>query len=330
VKLIRLGATGTYVSALGLGGLSFGRETPEDEAVRIIGAYLDAGGNLIDTADIYGRGRSEEIIGAAVRQHRDEIVLMSKARFRLSPHPNDAGSSRRHLMAALDGSLRRLGTDRLDVWMLHAWDPHTPLWETLDTLNDTIRAGKVRYLGASIFAGWQLAAALGVAAETGCEPFTVVSPEYSLVTRGVERDVLPLCAAAGLAVLPWSPLGGGILAGRYRTVAERPEARRADARWNEASAQVVDAVRAVAARLGHTPAEVALAWLRGRPAVVAPIVGVRTLEQLDALLAAADLTLSDADRADLDAASTIRLGYPHDVDPENSDAPTDLGTPWRK
>jgi aryl-alcohol dehydrogenase-like predicted oxidoreductase len=330
VKLVRLGPTGTYVSALGLGGLSFGRETPGDEAARIIGAYLDAGGNLIDTADIYARGRSEEIIGAAVRHRRDEVVLMSKARFRLGPHPNDAGSSRRHLMAALDGSLRRLGTDRLDVWMLHAWDPHTPLWETMGTLDDAIRAGKVRYLGASIFAGWQLAAALGVAAGTGREPFTVVSPEYSLIARGVERDVLPMCAAAGLAVLPWSPLGGGVLSGRYQTLAERPEAHRADARWTEASARVVAAVRAVAARLGHTPAEVALAWLRGRPSVVAPIIGVRTLEQLDAHLAAADLTLTDADRADLDQASAIRLGYPHDVDPENGDAPADLGTPWRK
>ena len=330
MKLIQLGVTGTYVSALGLGGLSFGRETPEDEAARIVGAYLDAGGNLIDTADIYGRGRSEEIIGQALRRRRDEVVLMSKARFRLGPHPNDAGSSRRHLITALEGSLRRLGTDRLDVWMLHAWDPHTGLPETLETLNSAVQAGKVRYLGASIFAGWQLAAALGVAAQAGGEPFTVASPEYSLVTRGVERDVLPLCAAAGLAVLPWSPLAGGILAGRYRTAADRPRSRRADARWNEASAQVVDAVRAVAARLGRTPAEVALAWLRGRPSVVAPIIGVRTLEQLDAQLAAADLTLSEADSADLDAASAIRLGYPHDVDPESDDAPADLGAPWRE
>lgn len=323
MELTPLGSTGIHVSRLGLGGLTFGRETAADEATTIIHAYLDAGGNLLDTADIYGKGRSEEIIGEALRGCRDEVVLMSKARFRMGPHPNQAGASRRHLLSALESSLRRLRTDHLDVWVLHAWDPFTAPWETLSTLDEVVRAGKVRYTGASIFTGWQLAHCLGLSLRHGLTPFAVVHPEYSLAVREAEREILPFCRAAGLACLPWSPLGGGVLSGAGAHSA------RAKARWNPETARLAEHLVALGARLGRTPAEIALNWLLRQQSVTAPILGTRTLAQLKENLRCLEWTLDDADLADLDSRSAIRLGYPHDVDGAGSED-TVLRTPWRE
>jgi aryl-alcohol dehydrogenase-like predicted oxidoreductase len=339
VRLRQLGPTGVFVSELGLGGLTFGREADESECRAIIGAYLEAGGNLIDTADIYGKGRSEEIIGRALAGRRDDVVLMSKARFRLGPHPNQAGSSRRHLMTALEGSLRRLGTDHLDVWLLHAWDPVTPVVETLTTMDAAIRAGKVRYFGLSIFTGWQAAHLLGLACARGLEPPVLLHPEYSLAMRDAERDLLPLCRAAGLAVLPWAPLAGGVLTGKYsrgdipvtsRAYGDSGTAAAARERLTARAGQIALAVAEVAAATGRSPAQVALNWLVGRPGVTAPIIGARTADQLRENLGATGWTMDGDHRARLDEVSQIELGYPHDVDDEDTSARTVLRTPWRE
>jgi aryl-alcohol dehydrogenase-like predicted oxidoreductase len=339
VRLRRLGPTGVFVSELGLGSLTFGREADEAECREMVATYLDAGGNLIDTADIYGKGRAEEIVGRALAGRRDDVLVMSKARFRMGPHPNQAGSSRRHLMAALEGSLRRLRTDYLDLWVLHAWDPATPVAETLSALDAAVRAGKVRYTGISIFAGWQAAHVLGLAAARGLEPPVLLHPEYSLAVRDAERDLLPFCAAAGLAVLPWAPLGGGVLTGKYRQgqIPERTRAHGASRTAESARTRLTalalaigDAVAEIAAETGRTPAQVALNWLADRPTVTAPVMGARSVQQLRENLGAAGWTMEPRHRSRLDAVSQIDLGYPHDLDDEDTSARTVLRTPWRE
>jgi aryl-alcohol dehydrogenase-like predicted oxidoreductase len=339
VRLRQLGPAGVFVSELGLGGLTFGREADEAQSRAVIGAYLEAGGNLIDTADIYGKGRSEAIIGRALAGRRNDVVLMSKARFRLGPHPNQAGSSRRHLMTALEGSLRRLRTDHLDVWMLHAWDPVTPVIETLTTMDAAVRAGKVRYTGLSIFTGWQAAHMLGLACARRLEPPVLLHPEYSLAVRDAERELLPLCSAAGLAVLPWAPLAGGVLTGKYsrgdipvasRAHGESGPAVAARERLTARAGQIALAVADVAAAAGRSPAQVALNWLAGRPGVTAPIIGARTADQLRENLGATGWVMDGEHRTRLDEASRIELGYPHDVDDEDTSARTVLRTPWRE
>jgi aryl-alcohol dehydrogenase-like predicted oxidoreductase len=339
VRLRQLGPAGVFVSELGLGGLTFGREADEAQSRAVIGAYLEAGGNLIDTADIYGKGRSEAIIGRALAGRRNDVVLMSKARFRLGPHPNQAGSSRRHLMTALEGSLRRLRTDHLDVWMLHAWDPVTPVIETLTTMDAAVRAGKVRYTGLSIFTGWQAAHMLGLACARRLEPPVLLHPEYSLAVRDAERELLPLCRAAGLAVLPWAPLAGGVLTGKYsrgdipvtsRAHGDSGPAVATRERLTARAGQIALAVADVAAAAGRSPAQVALNWLADRPGVTAPIIGARTADQLRENLGAIGWVMDGEHRTRLDEASRIELGYPHDVDDEDTSARTVLRTPWRE
>jgi aryl-alcohol dehydrogenase-like predicted oxidoreductase len=339
MRLRKLGPAGIFVSEIGLGGLTFGRETDEAECRAIIAAYLDAGGNLIDTADIYGKGRSEEIIGRALAGRRDDVVLASKARFRMGPHLNQAGSSRRHLMTAIEGTLRRLRTDYLDLWQLHAWDPATPVAETLSAMDAAVRSGKVRYIGLSNFTGWQAAHTLGLAAARGLEPPVALHPEYSLAVRDAERELIPFCRAAGLAVLPWAPLSGGLLSGKYhggqipadsRAHGDSGPARGERARMTATALEQTDAVAEVAAVLGRSPAQVALNWLIDRPTVTAPVVGARTLGQLLDNLGAAGWTMDPGQRARLDTVSGIELGYPRDTDDEDTDARTVLRTPWRE
>lgn len=313
-----LGRSGTVVSRLGLGTMTFGAETPEAEAHAQLDRFLDAGGTFVDTADVYSRGASEEIIGrwlAARPGVRDRVVLATKGRFPMGADPNEVGLSRRWLTRALDGSLRRLGVDAVDLYQAHAWDPHTPVEETLRFFDDVVRAGKVRYVGLSNFTGWQVQKTVDLADARGLVRPVTLQPQYNLLAREIEWEVVPACRAEGLGLLPWSPLGGGWLTGKYRRdtpptgatrLGENPQRgveaygrRNAEARtWD-----VLDAVRAVAEGRGVTMAQVALSWLVDRPAVTSVILGARTVDQLIDCLGAAGLHLTGEEAARLDAAS---------------------------
>ena len=316
-----LGGTGIRVSELCLGAMTFGREADEATSRRMVDRFLDAGGNFLDTANVYNEGHSEEITGRAIAAKRDEVVLATKVRFATGPGPNDVGLSRRHIRLAVEASLRRLGTDWIDLYQVHCWDERTPLEETLSTLDDLVEQGKVRYLGASNFAAWHLATALGMSALHGWERFSCLQPEYSLITRDIERELLPLCQAEGLAVIPWSPLAGGILTGKYRRGEDLPAGTRGgDAeepitftyRLDDRAWRIVDALGKVAADLGKTSAQVALNWIANRPGITAPIIGARNLEQLDDNLASVGFELDEQQSIALFWASAFPRGYPYD------------------
>src|SRR6478672_201155 len=308
----QLGRTGTRVSELCLGTMTFGNEADESTSRQIVDRFVDAGGNFVDTANVYSQGVSEEITGRAIAGKRDQIVVATKARFAMGGDTNAVGSSRRNLRAACEASLRRLGTEWIDLYQVHMWDKHTPLEETLSTLDDLVREGKVRYIGASNFAGWHLAKALGLSALHEWEPFVSLQPEYSLITRDIERELLPQCKEEGLAVLPWSPLAGGVLSGKYKKDSDFPAGTRGadtenpitftyrldDRAWN-----VVDAVGKVAAEIGKTPAQVALNWVVNRPGITAPIIGARNLTQLEDNLGAIGWQLEKPQRDTLAWAS---------------------------
>jgi aryl-alcohol dehydrogenase-like predicted oxidoreductase len=322
-----LGRSGCAVSSLALGTMTFGVETGEQEAHQQLDWFLDAGGTLVDTADVYGAGRSEEIIGRWLASRPAEVtrpvVLATKGRFPVEDSPNGAGLSAVHLTRALEGSLRRLGVEAVDLYQLHAFDPWTPLEETLRTLDGFARAGKIRYWGVSNFTGWQLTKAVHLARALNVPGPVTVQPQYSLLVRETEWEIVPAVLDAGLGLLPWSPLGGGWLSGKYQRdvrpsgatrLGEDPargmEAydRRGTARtWN-----VIEAVRKIAAGRGASMAEVAVAWVTARPGVTSTILGARTLAQLQANLRAADLQLAPEETAQLDAVSDPRpADYPY-------------------
>jgi aryl-alcohol dehydrogenase-like predicted oxidoreductase len=321
MELRSLGSTGIRVSELCLGAMTFGREADEATSTAMVDRFIEAGGNFVDTADVYSDGVSEEITGRILKDKRDEIVLATKIRFPTGPGPNDVGSSRRHIRLGVEASLRRLGTEWIDLYQLHCWDARTPLEETISTLDDLVHEGKVRYVGASNYAAWQLMKALGIAALHGWEPFISLQPEYSLITRDIERELLPLCRSEGLAVLPWSPLAGGILTGKYEKDADLPQnTRGGDAdepitftyRLDERAWKVVDAVTTAAEQIGKTPAQVALNWVLHRRGVTAPIIGARNVEQLDANIGATGWQLEDEQGKALAWASAFPRGYPYD------------------
>jgi aryl-alcohol dehydrogenase-like predicted oxidoreductase len=320
LRLRRLGTTGVEVSELGLGALTFGRETDEATSSRIVDIYAEAGGNLIDTADVYND--SEEVLGRILRGRRDDFVLATKVGLP-TQGPNRVGASRVHLVRQCERSLRRLDTEWIDLYQVHVWDPVTPLDETVSALDDLVRSGKVRYVGVSNWAAWQIAKGLGVAALGQRQAFCSLSPQYSLLERDVERELMPLCLSEGLAVLPWSPLGGGVLSGKYRRDDPPPEGSRAARLSNstasvqrrladERSFTIVQAVQDVSDATGRSSAQVALNWLLDRPAVTAPIIGVRSLQQLENNLDAAGWRLDPEHRRRLDEVSAVTLGYPHD------------------
>jgi aryl-alcohol dehydrogenase-like predicted oxidoreductase len=321
-----LGSSGCAVSSLCLGTMTFGAETDEPGAHAQLDRFHEAGGTMVDTADVYGGGRSEEIIGrwfasrpAAVTE---PVVLATKGRFpsSLADGPNGAGLSARHLTRALDASLRRLGRDSVDLYQVHAYDPLTPLEETLRALDGFVRAGKVRYWGLSNFTGWQLTKAVHLARALNVPAPVTIQPQYSLLARETEWEIVPAALDAGLGLLPWSPLGGGWLSGKYRRdlrpagatrLGEDPDRgmeaygrRGTDRTWH-----VVDAVQKVAEERGVSMAEAAIAWVTARPGVSSTILGARTTSQLEANLRAAGLRLSPAETAALDAASD-----PHPAD----------------
>ncbi len=323
MELRPLGRTGIRVTEACLGAMTFGRETPEDESNAILDRYLDAGGNFIDTANVYNRGASEEILGRALGARRENIVLATKCRMPMGDGPNLQGASRRVIREQVEASLRRLQTDWIDLYQIHCWDANTPLEETLSTLHDLVHEGKVRYIGASNYTGWQLATALGVSKQHGWEPYISIQPQYSLVTRDIERELLPLAEYAGLAVLPWSPLGGGLLSGKYRAGEAPPDdSRAADTTpsavlmrmriQEDRNFAVAQAVQDVAADLGKTMAQVALNWVLHRPGVTAPILGARTVAHIDDNLGAIGWKLDADALARLEDASAIERGYPYD------------------
>jgi aryl-alcohol dehydrogenase-like predicted oxidoreductase len=300
-----------------LGTMTFGTETGEAGAHQQLDQFVDAGGTLVDTADVYGGGTSEEIIGrwfaSRPAQVTERVVLATKGRFPLGGAPNDAGLSAVHLTRALDASLRRLGRDAVDLYQVHAYDPLTPLEETLRTLDGFVRSGKIRYYGLSNFTGWQLTKTVYLARELNVAPPVTLQPQYSLLAREIEWEIVPAAMDAGLGLLPWSPLGGGWLSGKYRRDQRPAGATRLgedpdrgmeayDRRSTGRTWRVIDAVQKVADDRGVSMAEVALAWVTGRPAVSSTILGARTTDQLQTNLRAAGLRLTP-ETAVLDAAS---------------------------
>jgi aryl-alcohol dehydrogenase-like predicted oxidoreductase len=324
-----VGNTGLRVSELCLGCMTFGRESDEETSRRMIERFVEAGGNFLDTADAYSAGRSEEIVGRALKGRRQEFVVATKVYFRMGPGPNDFGLSRRHIMDACEASLRRLQTDYVDLYQAHCWDRYTPLDETLAAFDDLVRSGKVRYVGVSNFTGWQLMKALWLSDRHGWARFICLQPRYNLVDRQVERELLPICRAEGLGVIPWSPLGGGFLSGKYRRDAAMPEdARiaRAEPHWAESMERqgterawrTLDVVGEIARQRGKSSAQVALAWLKAQPGVTAPILGTRTLEQLEDNLGCLGWELTPEEMARLDAASALEDVYPYQFQRDNA------------
>ena len=322
----QLGRSGLRVSALALGTMTFGGignfaktgDTGVPGASRLLDICLDAGINLVDTADVYSRGRSEEILGHAMAGRRHRFIVATKARFRMGDGPNDAGLSRQHLIAACEASLRRLRCEHIDLYQLHQWDGQTPLEETLEALETLRRAGKIRYVGASNFSGWHLMKALAAAERGAGGRFVSQQIYYSLQAREAEYELVPVSVDQGLGILVWSPLAGGLLSGKYRRGQPAPEGSRVFHNWGEppirdeaALYSVIETLVEVAEARGATASQVALAWLLGRPAVTSLIIGARTEAQLTANLASVSLHLTAEERARLDAASAPPLLYPY-------------------
>ncbi|GAB3429412.1 aldo/keto reductase [Flindersiella endophytica] len=307
----RLGSTGLKVSELCMGTMTMGRATDEQTARVLLDRFADAGGIFLDTADVYTEGRSEEIVGRWLNgRRRSDFVVATKVRGRTGQGPNDAGLSRKHIYASVETSLRRLQTDHIDLYQIHSLDYETPIEETLATLDDLVRSGKVRYIGTSNVSGWYLQKVIEVARRNGWEAYVSTQPRYNLLARGPERNgLVSVCQQEGLGLLPWSPLYGGWLSGKYRRgMGGAPDgSRMAERSWiptwtwelidRDDAWPVIDEVTAVAGETGRTPAQVSLRWLLQRPAVTAPIIGARTLEQLDDNLGALGWELS-ADHMD--------------------------------
>ncbi|GAA1893904.1 aldo/keto reductase [Asanoa iriomotensis] len=314
-----LGRSGLAVSRLALGTMTWGADTDTDDAAAQLKGFVDAGGNLVDTADVYGDGEAEAVIGSLLDTliPRDDLLIATKGGLRPGSGRRRDGS-RGHLLSSLDASLRRLGTDHVDLWQVHGYDESTPLEETLAALDYAVTSGRVRYAGVSNFSGWQTArAAAWQQALPGRTPVVATQVEYSLLERGIEREVLPACEALGLGVLAWSPLGRGVLTGKYR------HGRPADSRaasphfgpfvatyLDSQSSAIVEAVATAAGGLGVSPLEVALAWVRDRPGVVAPVLGARTVGQLLGALKVEAMTLPSEIETALDDVSAIPVGYP--------------------
>ncbi|WP_049574023.1 aldo/keto reductase [Streptomyces sp. SBT349] len=323
----QLGRSGLRMSALTMGTMTFAGKgmfgalgaTEGKAARRQVGMALDAGVNCFDTADMYSDGAAEEILGEALRGRRDDVLVSSKVRMVVGEGPNEGGASRHHILRQVENSLRRLRTDHLDIYHVHDWDGQTPLEETLHTLDTLVRDGKVRYLGVSNYAGWQLMKALATADAHGYQRFVSNQIHYSLESRDAEYELVPLSLDQGLGVMVWSPLAGGLLTGKYRRGQTAPQGtRQVDERWNEPPVRdrerlydIIEVLVDVAAAHAVPPAQVALAYLLRKPGVTSVVIGARKDEQLADNLAAADLTLTQEDLAALDKISTPYLIYPH-------------------
>jgi aryl-alcohol dehydrogenase-like predicted oxidoreductase len=323
-----LGKTGLKVSELCLGAMTFGRENEatEEESFQMMDRFVAAGGNFIDTANVYSAGVSEEIVGRWLKkQRRDDLVIATKVRFPMGRGPNDDGLSRKHILSSVETSLRRLQTDYLDLYQVHCWDEKTPLEETLSTLNDLVRKGVVRYLGASNFVGWQLQRAIDASRANGWEAFASLQPQYNLLCRSTEWELIPLSMREGLGVIPWSPLRGGWLSGKFkRGMTAPPEGSRIQIaekkdwgeKWSaynhEQTWRTLDGLHEVAAAVNRSAAQVAINWLLQKPGVTAPIIGARRIQQLESNLSSAGWSLSPDQVTKLDEASEVSVPYPYD------------------
>ncbi|WP_410819979.1 aldo/keto reductase [Micromonospora sp. 050-3] len=330
MKYRLLGTTGVYVSEISLGAMTFGGSGHPlwgtlgglalPEVQRLVDTALDAGVNFVDTADGYSDGESEELLGKALGKRRRDVVLATKVHSRTGPGPNDVGTSRLHIMQNLEDSLRRLGTDHIDLYQIHNFDHITPMEEMLRALDDAVRQGKVRYIGAANFAAWQISKALGISAREKLAGFVSVQEYYSLLGRDVERDVVPMALNEGVGVTVWSPLAGGFLSGKVSRDGAVADSGARSAQPGYASFTpfdpehafgVVDVLKGVAERHEVSPARVAVAWLLSRPAVTSVIVGARKHEQLVDNIAASDLTLTAEDLTELDEATKLPVAYPN-------------------
>ncbi|MBN1246701.1 MAG: aldo/keto reductase [Anaerolineae bacterium] len=321
-----LGNTGLQVSELCLGSMTFGWTTSKEDSFRALDRFVETGGNFIDSADVYAGGASEMIVGEWLRSRsRDDLVIATKVRFSTGEDPNAIGLSRKHIVAAMEASLRRLQTDYIDLYQVHAWDNRTPLAETLRTLDDLVTAGKVRYIGASNYTGWQLQKAIDLSRQLGLEPFVSLQPLYNLLDRSTEWELVPVCQNEGLGIIPWSPLRGGWLAGKYHRGMEAPvkgsRVEMAEERgWGETFTDyatehtwhLLDVLYAIADECDREPAQVAIRWLMQRPGVTAPIIAARTLKHLESNLGATGWALTDDQMTRLNAASDRPLPYPYD------------------
>jgi len=321
----QLGRSGLQVSVLGLGTMGFGGggnfanvgQIGVEGATRQLDLCLDAGVTFVDTANVSSTGVSEEIVGKAIGGRRERIVLATKARFPMGEGANDAGLSRRHLISECEASLRRLGTDYIDLYQVHEWDGLTPLEETLETLDTLVRSGKVRYVGCSNYSGWQMTKALGLSDRLGYQRFVSEQVYYSLQARDIEYEIVPAAVDQGVGILVWSPLAGGLLSGKYRRDREAPAGSRHLTDWDEPPVRdeeglydIIEALVEIGEAHDVSAAQVALAWTLGRPGIASAIVGARTEEQLADNLRAAELELGAEERARLDELSAPPLLYP--------------------
>lgn len=323
MQIRNLGRTGLKVSNLCLGAMTFGNDDwgcDEPTSKRIVHQFLDHGGNFIDTADAYSAGVSEEITGRAIVDRRSSVVIATKVLAPMGKSANDRGLSRKHILDAVDASLKRLQIDYIDLYQVHGFDERTPIDETLRALEDCVRSGRVRYIGCSNHFAWQLMKAIALSRELGTARYDCVQPNYSLVTRAIEREMLPLCIDQGVGVIPFSPLAGGVLTGKIRPGEDPPAGTRAALNpfggnfyTEERKLVIAQVVVEVAESVGATPSQVALSWCANQPGITSPIFGARTLEQLEDNLGAADLELDDEANKRLDDASRLDLEYPADI-----------------
>lgn len=313
-----LGRSGLAVSELCLGTMTFGNTTSETDSIQMIHRFLDKGGNFLDTANVYVSGRSEEIVGKAIQDRRSEVVLATKVRMQMSEDINGAGLSRKHILDGVDASLKRLNTDYIDLYQVHTWDHATPIEETLRTLDDLVTSGKVRYIGCSNFFAWQLMKSLAVSERDRYVRFVSIQPQYSLVSREMDREMLSLCLEENVGIIPWAPVGGGFLTGRYTR--EEPTSGRLTAKVGESSWElratknnfaILDLVREAAEELDRTPAQIALNWLLQRKGITSPIFGASTLEQFEDNMGAVGWTMPATIWDKLDEASKLPSEYPN-------------------
>ncbi len=301
-----LGRSGLKVSAAGLGANRFGNKCDLDTTKRILHAALDLGINFVDTADVYAAGKSEEYIGEAIRDRRDRYVVATKVRSRLGDGPNDQGASRQHILHGVEASLRRLKTDTIDLYQIHSWDDETPIDETLRALDDLARMGKVRYIGASNFAAWQLCRANDLAEMRGWTAFVSIQPEYHMLERGIETELVPYCKAFNIGILPYFPLAGGFLTGKYRRGQPAPAGSRGESSpyvqkyMTDANHTILERLTRFAAERGHTMTELAVAWLLAQPQIASVISGATAPEHVAANAKGAEWTLSADEMAEVD------------------------------
>lgn len=318
-----MGKTGLKVSELCLGAMTFGREADVPTSNSMMDAFVDAGGNFIDTANVYSQGGSEEVLGNWLKtKKRDDLVIATKVRFGMGDGPNDVGVSRKHILSAVENSLKRLQTDYIDLYQVHCYDPGTPLEETMQTLNSLVVQGKVRYIGVSNFKAYQIQKANDIAKANGWEPITCLQPLYNLLDRFIEWELTDVCEEQGIGIIPWSPLRGGWLTGRYRRgmdnlssdsrvgmASEKGWSESWDAYNTERTWSIIEAVIQIAEDIGKTPAQVALNWNKSQPLITAPIIGARHMKQLNDNLGCLGWELSGQQMAELNEVSEMSLPY---------------------